>query len=189
MVLHRDPAAAEPFAPIRRLVVPLDGSARAAQALPFTLRLARRLQLPVQLVMVIDPTRILPPAYAYDPEAMDDALTDLRETAHWALKQAESLMEREGTTVESVLLYGPVMTCIQSALNDGDIVLMTTHGVGRGSAGRMGSVAERMLQTVTTPLVIMRGMAPGEVVVEGYVACPWVEPLSARGGVAAQAQA
>jgi len=179
-VLHRDGSAGEPFPPVRRIVVPLDGSPRAAQSLPFVVRAARRLQIPVRLVMAIDPTRLLPPAYAYDPEAMDTALTDLRETAHWALKQAETWMLGEGATVESVLLYGPVLTCIRSAVEDGDLVVMTTHGTGRAAPTRMGSVADHLLHSVTNPLVIIRSIAPGEVVVEGYTACPWVEPLSGR---------
>ena len=185
MVLHRDETAADPFPPVRRIVVPLDGSSRAAQSLPFVMRAARRLRVPVRLVMAIDPTRVLPPAYAYDPDAMDSALNDLRETAHWALKQAEGWMQREGATVESVLLYGPVLTCVRSAIEDGDMVVMTTHGTGRAAPNRMGSVAEHLLHTVTNPLVIIRSIAPGDVVVEGYTACPWVEPLTGRNAVTA----
>jgi len=187
MVLHGEAKTSVPPAPIRRLVVPLDGSSHAAQVLPFTVRLARWLDVPVQLVTVIDPSRILPPAYVYDAEAMDNVLMDLRETAHWALKQAEDWMRREGVTVESTLLFGPLMPSIESTLDQGDIVLITTHGVGRRTTNRLGRIAAQMLECVTMPLVIMRGLTPGEVVVEGYAACPWVEPLSARGGVAAQA--
>lgn len=180
LLVHAHDGTFPAHPPVTRLLVPLDGSARAAQALPFTTRLARRLQLPVQFVMVIDPSRILPPAYAYDPEAMDDVLTDLRETAHWALKQAEQQLVRDGIAVQSVLLYGPVTTCIQSAIEPGDLVIMTTHGTGRSPADHLGSVAARMVANVTSPLVIMRGRRQGDVVVEGYVACPWVEPLSGR---------
>lgn len=178
MLLHSHEQDVHAFPEVTRLLVLLDGSARAAQALPFTAKLARRLRLPVQFVMVIDPSRVLPPAYAYDPEAVGDVITDLRETAHWALKQAEQRLEREGIAVQSVLLYGPVLTCITSTIEPGDMVLMTTHGTGRAPAGKLGSIAERMVANVTTPLVIMRGRTERDVVGDAYVACPWVEPIS-----------
>jgi nucleotide-binding universal stress UspA family protein len=178
MLLHSHDEQKDAFSPITRLLVLLDGSARAAQALPFTAKLARRLRLPVQFVMVIDPTRVLPPAYAYDPEATGDVINDLRETAHWALRQAEQRMAHEGVAVESVLLYGPILTCIQSAIEPGDMVIMTTHGTGRAPAGKLGSIAGQMIANVTRPLVIIRGKAEREVVGDSYVACRWVEPIS-----------
>ncbi|HVL25565.1 MAG TPA: universal stress protein [Thermomicrobiales bacterium] len=177
MLLHDNEQGAPVFPELRRAVVLLDGSPRAAQSLPFASRLARRLRLPVQFVMVIDPTRVLPPAYAYDAEALDNVITDLRETAHWALKQAEGQLAAEGVQVESVLLYGPVMRCIQSAIEPGDVVVMTTHGTGRAPAGTLGSIAAQMIANITAPLVIMRGRTQADAVVEGYAACPWVEPL------------
>src|SRR5690606_3036804 len=70
VLVLRVPAGEEPrFGPIDRIVVPLDGSATAAQAIPLASRLARMGNLPVQFVMVIDPSRVIPAAYAYDPEA------------------------------------------------------------------------------------------------------------------------
>lgn len=166
---------------IRRVVVPLDGSERAAQALPLAGTLARRLNVPVQYVMVIDPARVVPPAYAYDPQAQD-IITDLRATAHWALKQAERGMENEGVAVSSSLLYGPVSTCIEAALEPDDVLVMTTHGTGRATSSRLGSVAARMIERVTTPLVITRVQPQHDVVVEGTAACPWIEPVSRSSG-------
>lgn len=162
--------------PIRRVLVPLDGSARAAQALPLASGMARRLDIPVQFIMVIDPARVLPPAYAYDPEARDNIITDLRETAHWALKQAERQLEHEGVVASSSLLYGPVSTCIRAAIEPDDLLVMTTHGTGRAGPGGIGSVAARMVEHVTTPLVITRVRPQRDMVVDA--ACPWIEPVS-----------
>lgn len=161
---------------VRRVLVPLDGSARAAQALPLAGALARQLAIPVQFITVIDPARILPPAYAYDPDIRDTIVTDLSEMAHWALKQAERQLEGEGVVVRSSLLYGPVSTCIQSMIEPGDLLVMTTHGTGRAGARSLGSVAAKMVEQVMTPLVITRVQPQRDTVVE--VACPWVEPIS-----------
>jgi len=168
MVVHvdgNDLAAVSPH--ISRLVVPLDGSARAAQALPFAASLARRLRLTVRLVMVIDPVRMLPPAYAYDPEASAQMLARLRNEAHNALTGAELQLANEGVEVTSELLSGPVIPSIEAAVQMGDVLVMTTHGTG-GDTQRLGSVAARLLVDNPGPLVIMRGSPPASVVVSGH---------------------
>jgi nucleotide-binding universal stress UspA family protein len=162
-----------------RIVVPLDGSATAAQVLPLVARLARTTGLPVRFVMVIDPSRVIPAAYAYDPEAWG-VISDLRQTAHWALRQAEERLRADGISVESELLFGPVNACLRDVIAADDMVVMTTHGSGRATRRRVGSVARRVLESTPQPLMIMRVAVPGDVVVEGYEACSWVEPLGHR---------
>ena len=181
VLVLRVPAGAEAaFAPIRRIVVPLDGSSTAAQAIPLASQLARLASLPVQFVMVIDPSRVIPAAYAYDPEAWG-IISDLRQTAHWALRQSEGELRNDGVEVQSDLLFGPVNACLTENVQDGDLIVMTTHGSGRAARRRVGSVAERVLAATPQPIIIMRAAIQGDVVVEGYEACSWVEPLHNRG--------
>lgn len=168
------------FPAFNRILVPLDGSARAADALPLATHMAKGARVPVHLVMVIDPSRVIPPAFAYDPDAWS-VISELRETAHWALRQAEQPMMREGIEVESSLLYGPVNACLQAEIRATDMVVMTTHGSGKARS-RLGSVAARVLASAAGPVVIHRGSDQGDVVVDGYEACSWVEPLSRRTG-------
>lgn len=167
------------FSGVNRIVVPLDGSSTAAQSIPLASRFAKLAGLPVKFVMVIDPSRVIPAAYAYDPEAWG-VISDLRQTAHWALRQAEDQLRREGTSVESDLLFGPVNACLQEIVVDGDALVMTTHGAGRAAMRRVGSVAERVLASIPQPIVIMRAALQADVIVEGYEACSWVEPLTSR---------
>jgi nucleotide-binding universal stress UspA family protein len=176
MVLRAEVGKVPAFTPVKRIVVPLDGSDTSAQAIPVASRLARYAGLPVRFVMVIDPSRVIPAAFAYDPEAWG-VISDLRQTAHWALRQAEDRMRHEGIAVESDLLYGPVNACLSEIIQDGDVVVMTTHGSGRAAIRKVGSVAERVLASVPQPIVIKRATIQGDVVVEGYEACSWVEPL------------
>jgi len=168
MVVHVDGNDVTAFPPhVSRLVVPLDGSPRAAQALPFTVSLARRLRLAVRLVMVIDPARMLPPAYAYDAEASAQMLARLRNEAHNALTEAEHQLVDEGVEVTSELLYGPVNSSIEAAVQPGDVLVMTTHGTG-GASQKLGSVAARLLADIPSPLIIMRGSHPVSLVVSGH---------------------
>lgn len=159
-----------------RLVVPLDGSAMAAQAVPLAAHIATMTGLPVKFVMVIDPSRVIPAAFAYDPEAWS-IISDLRQTAHWALRQAEEQLRERGIAVESDLLFGPVNACLSELIADGDVVVMTTHGSGQSRRRQFGSVAARILSTVPQPIVLMRATTQGDVIVDGYEACSWVEPL------------
>ena len=179
MVLRHRAGEEASFPSTSRIVVSLDGSTTAAQALPLATRLAYITGLPVRFVMVIDPSRVIPAAYAYDPEAWG-VISDLRQTAHWALRQAEEQLRSEGIEVESDLLFGPVNACLRELLNERDMVVMTTHGSGRATRRRVGSVARRLLASTPEPIVIMRAAVQGDVIVEGYEACSWVEPLGHR---------
>lgn len=181
MVLRHSAGTELRFGDAERIVVPLDGSATAAQALPLATRVATVTGLPVQFVMVIDPSRVIPASYAYDPEAWG-VISDLRQTAHWALRQAEAELRGKGIRVESDLLFGPVNACLREVVGPGDLVVMTTHGSGRATRRRVGSVARRILASTRQPIVIKRAMVPADVVVEGYEACSWVEPLGHRHG-------
>lgn len=158
-----------------RLVVPLDGSSVAGQAIPVARRVALLTGLPVRFVMVIDPSRVIPASFAYDPDSWG-IIEELRTTAHWALGQAEESMRRDGIEVESDLLYGPINGSLLAAVGEGDLVIMTTHGHGGNRA--TDSVARRVLVSIPQPTLVMRAMRQGDVIVDGYEACAWVEPLN-----------
>lgn len=169
MVVHveGDHPAALP-APISRLLVALDGSARAAQSLPLAASLAGWLGVAITLVMVIDPRRVLPPAYAYDSEASAEMIARLRGEAHGALSQAERQLANEGVTVTSELLYGPVIESIEAAVQPGDVLVLTTHGVGGATQSQLGSIAARLVADNPAPLLIMRGSHLASAVATGH---------------------
>jgi nucleotide-binding universal stress UspA family protein len=150
---------------ITRVLVPVDGSTRAAQALPVAGTLARRLGVPVQLVMVLDPKQVLPPAYADDSDATATMVASLTHDAHWALIQAERILRSYQVEAGSDFLYGPVISSLEAAIDPGDVIVMTTHGIGGAPRGRLGSVAARLLADDPCPLVILRGSPQEEIVV------------------------
>src|SRR5699024_9891068 len=94
LVTRHSYSGSTPDANIKRVVVPLDGSASAGQAIPIASRTAQVRNVPVRFLMVIDPSRVIPPAYAYDPEAWG-MIENLRQTSHWALSQAEAAMQQD----------------------------------------------------------------------------------------------
>lgn len=170
MLVRTSHAGGQAFPPIlKRLLIPFDGSPRAAKVLQVAARLAGRLALPVHLVMVLDPKQILPPAFAYDPEA-EDMIAGFRSDAHLALKQGEQVLDRARVICHSSLLYGPVIGSLKEMIEPGDLVVMTTHGLGNAPHGRLGSVAARMIADIADPLVIMRASPLVDVVVRGHFA-------------------
>ena len=170
MLVRTSHSNGQAFPPsLKRLLVPVDGSPRAAHVLQFAARLAGRLALPVLLVMVLDPKQLLPPVFAYDPE-VEDMIAGFRSDAHFALKQGELILDHASVTCHSSLLYGPVIGSLKEMIEPGDLVMMTTHGLGNAPHGRLGSVAARMIADIADPLVIARGTPPQDVVVQGHFA-------------------
>lgn len=166
MLVHFDEHDLAAFPPaVRRLLVPLDGSLRAAQAIPFAERLARRLGLAVRLVTVIDLGRALPPAYVYDAEATAMMSAELRGEANWILRQAERMVGRNGVPVTSEILYGEVAPTLEAARQPGDVIVMTTHGIGGATRERLGSVAAKLVGHSAAPLIVTRSSLPKEIVV------------------------
>lgn len=176
LVTRHSQGGTVPDATIRRVVVPLDASTTAGQAIPVASQVAQMLDVPVRFLMVIDPARVIPPAYAYDPEAWG-MIESLRQTSHWALSQAEATMKRDGVSAGSDLLFGPINASLSASIGEGDLVVMTTHGTDRHRLRYRDSVALRTLVSVPQPMLIMRAQSEAPVVVDAYQACSWVEPL------------
>lgn len=170
-----------PVLSINRIVVPLDGSMVAGQAIPIASRVARALNVPVRFVMVIDPSRVIPPAYVYDPDAWG-MIEELRETSHWALSQAEASMRNDGVSVGSDLLFGPTNASLLAAVGEGDLVVMTTHGPSRPGTTVRDSVTMRTLVSISQPMLIQQASTADPIVVDGYQACSWAEPLHRNQG-------
>lgn len=179
LVLRKPEGQELPVTSFERVVVPLDGSSIAGQAVPIASVVARSKNWPVKFVMVIDPNRVIPPAYAYDPEAWG-VIEELRTTAHWALSQAEALMEKDGVSASSDLLLGSINASLMASMNSSDLVVMTTHGPSKQNVRYRESVARRVLMTTTQPILIMQGQPQASVVVDGHQASAWIEPLKSN---------
>ena len=89
------------------ILIPLDGSLRAAQAIPVAGRLARRLGLPIKFVTVIDPKRSFPPAFSYDAAQtgvyFEELLAGMRHELAFMLNRAVKTMRRSGVEADSNL--------------------------------------------------------------------------------------
>lgn len=179
LVTRHSHGGSTPSAVIKRVVVPLDGSASAAQAIPIASRAAQVKNVPVRFLMVIDPSRVIPPAYAYDPDAWG-MIEELRQTSHWALTQAEAAMHRDGLEAGSDLMFGPINASLAASIGEGDLVVMTSHRSAWRRPRDRENVAMRTLVSVPQPMLIMQAQTEAPIIVDGYQACSWVEPLQRK---------
>ena len=150
--------------PVRRLVVPLDGSELAAHALPVAHGLAKRLGLPVLLVNVVGPSAAISPLVAGGapsaPPVADHLRAETRDEAERKLERASRRFETAGIAVGRQVLDGAAAALLDLMRPD-DVVVMTSHG--RSGLGRwlLGSVAEKLVRHGAAPVLLVRPGAPG----------------------------
>lgn len=141
-----------------RILVPLDGSALAEQALPCAITLARGMSAELFLLRAI-----------WVPEDILDILTDPVSEIDMVVDRLESdaheylapLAERVGATGVSTrygVRRGPAADTILEFAERGhvDHIVMATHGYSGIRRWTHGSVAERVLQASRAPLLLVR---------------------------------
>jgi len=145
---------------LRGVLVPLDGSALAEQALSVGASLARRAAAPLHLISVVEPV-----LEVVRREFPDLATTETDgETARrrMYLDQVAEMVRaaRPGVVGTTVLCGDPAEVIAGYAAREQlDFVVLTTHGRGRLARWGLGSVAEALLQRSQTPLLVLH---PGE---------------------------
>ena len=135
-----------------KILVPLDGSPLAEEALPRATELAE--SSGAQLIL-------LRAAYTHALPAVDLAEAQVKvvaEAEEYLAKVGERLAAAGLKDIERIVWYGPAAYAIieTARLHKIDLIVMTTHG--RSGLGRliMGSVAESVLRGTTTPILLLR---------------------------------
>lgn len=130
-----------------RLLVPLDGSEASLGALPYAEIIPSR---SVRLLTVIpyDEAGLL--AYPLNTEEMRADIEPM-------LKRAGQELERQGRVVERVIIDGEPASGIIGAVQDTDLIVMTTRGHGGGRRAMLGSVADRVVRSSPVPVLLVRG--------------------------------
>ena len=139
---------------LTKILVPLDGSSRAAIAIDTAIDLAAA---PFSLVLLrAAEAHALP---GVDP--MEMQVNVVHEAEEYLASVKDDLAKRGIANVETSVWYGaPAHAIIEGArLQKVDLIVMSSHG--RSGLGRLilGSVAESVLRGTTVPVCIVR--APG----------------------------
>ncbi len=162
----------------KRILVPLDGSALAQEVLPHAQEMALCARAEVLLLRVVPrPTDwsdaggafvysgglVRAGEYAHEQLATDDTwqarmAEHLREAAQTSLDAAAAELRRAGLRVETLIQVGaPAETILEVAERcHADVIAMSTHGRSGLRRFLMGSVAARVLEYASMPLLLVR---------------------------------
>jgi nucleotide-binding universal stress UspA family protein len=139
------------------LLVPLDGSTTAEQALPVAAAIARRTGTRLHLATVLPPMPV--PLVGEEPGTEPGFEQKLRDQSLEYLKAtADALGTTHGLDVTFALLDGaPVHALAEHArVRHVGLIVMTTHGHSGVNRLWLGSVADRLLRRTRAPVLLLR---------------------------------
>lgn len=137
---------------IKNILVPLDGSTLAEQALGPAAMLARASHASIDLAIVLEPLAF---------GGFDDAPWNDREYAarkKYVESTAAELGSGAGIAATGTTLRGAPAEklCERACAIDADLIVMTSHGRTRVSRAWLGSVADAMIRQATPPVLVLR---------------------------------
>lgn len=140
----------------KRILVPVDGSATSQAALRHAVALAREQQAALRLVYVLERIQ------AWATEGQMDLESMLRESGKAVLAEAEAAVREEGVAPETAMVDAGaqrIARCIadEAVAWKADLIVMGTHGRRGIDHLILGSVAEGVVRTARTPVLLVRG--------------------------------
>jgi nucleotide-binding universal stress UspA family protein len=148
---------------IRSILVPLDGSRFAEQALPLAVTVARRTGARLRLVSAHEPRPDLTPGL--DAPAVEAHNLEIRSATQAYLAEVAGRLEPiGGEPVACEVTDGPAGPSVAAAVTrlHPDLVVMCTHGRGPLSRFWLGSVADHLIRHLSVPLLLVRPPSAGE---------------------------
>jgi nucleotide-binding universal stress UspA family protein len=139
----------------RRILVPLDGSATAEQALPHAIVQAQQAGAMLILLRVLEPFPHVRGMSAADIDSIK------RQTSEWAREYLGQLVadsQEKGISTQAAVVEGrPNVTILQFAeKNQVDLIVICSRGRSGVSRWLMGSVADRIVRGAVMPVLLVR---------------------------------
>lgn len=139
----------------RRILLPLDGSSLAEQAIPHAIAQAQSFDAELIILQVVERFEDKAQKYSSSIElAEKDKLDFVKES----LKKLAADVREQGVKVRTVALLGrPYVKIIEFAESEQvDLVVICSRGRSGFSRWLMGSVADRVIRGIKIPLLIVR---------------------------------
>ena len=149
----------------KRILVPLDGSELAECALPHAEEIALKCGAEVILVSVTERIQGYRPVKEYGSSSGEQLVPEaggkLEKQGQKYLDRIAKGLESKGIKVQTEMLMGNPAEelTIYAKTENCDLVIMASHGRSGPSKWTHGSVAGKVLQSIITPLLMVR--APG----------------------------
>jgi nucleotide-binding universal stress UspA family protein len=145
----------------KRILVAVDGSDTAAQALEEAIKLAGELRAQLRIAHVVDTVNINAGADFPSPPELSGAMT---RGGQEILRKAEAVARAAGIPVETRLIeidaLGrsiPEMIAADAEAWPADLIVISSHGRSGLSHLLLGSVAEGVARAATKPVLLIRG--------------------------------
>jgi len=140
----------------KRILLPLDGSPLAEQALPHAIALAERFHSELILLRVLIP---LPSPPTTTDAALQRATEEVAIFAREYLERVAADVQEHGIPVQMVTIGGrPHYQIIQyTETNQVDLIVMCTRGQSGLSRWLLGSVSDRVVRGANVPVLMVRG--------------------------------
>ena len=139
----------------KRILLPLDGSPLAEQALPHAIAIAERFQAELILLRVLIP---LPKPMATAEAALQRAEKERAVFVREYMERVAADVVEHGITVEIITNGGrPHLEIIQYAeTNQVDLIVICSRGQSGLSRWLMGSVSDRVVRGANVPVLLVR---------------------------------
>ena len=144
----------------KRILVPLDGSARAEKAIPIAARIARASQAQVILLQVVRPLSDFyygPYMFETTMDTIDSTIDDhLAEAQRYLEGIASTLLKGIETTIatDTGMVAERIFATVQSF--NIDLVVINSHGYTGFKRWMLGSVAEKVARHAMVPVLVLR---------------------------------
>jgi nucleotide-binding universal stress UspA family protein len=146
--------------PVRRVVVPLDGSAFAETALGPATGLARLFGAAVELVHVVPPIPTVGPDGAYyGAPVANAALTDeiVRQAGAMLDRAVAKHLATAGLSVSTRVLVDERVACaVLDTTGPGDVIALASHARRPATRWLLGSVADKLIRGANVPVLVVR---------------------------------
>ena len=144
----------------QRIVVALDGSEFAEHALDQATFLATKLDLPIHIVRAVDTSALAgfasPLGVGLDVASIETLSIEEEDIASTYVKEKTAELEKNGFAATGVVLRGPAATTIVAGCQEGDLLVMASHGRSGVERWFLGSVAEDVIRRSSVPVLLVR---------------------------------
>lgn len=144
-----------------RVLFPTDGSDGAEVATDHALELAKRYDAPLHVVNVVD-VRVAQGTDAYTGPALEMVQAQGETAVNDVVERAEAA----GIEATTALLKGTPANAIVEESQDGDVIVMGTHGRTGIERFLIGSTTEKIVRAAAVPVVTVPVSLGGESVAE-----------------------
>lgn len=139
----------------KRILVPLDGSRLAEQALPHATIHAEKFGAEIVLLMVLEP---LPEPSMAGRKIVRSAEEASAELAQTYLEGIAAGLREQGLSAQTQTVEGkPYLEIVRHAEDEAiDLIVMSTRGQSGLTRWLLGSVTDRVVRGATVPLLLIR---------------------------------